>query len=177
MLNVIKEDLEGITKWAPNEINRRDFLKLAGTAAGAIAYQLFRPRKSDACIGSRTETTFYEKFVQPAISNPELLQSDPDGKVYLRMNAEREVIMQTMNNPNAKNPRRVTAGNEPLPGKEPLYETLQVALQAEPNSPNTHLIEFDRDGRVSAIYDYKGDILPFKVIRYRGGCGPSYKLG
>jgi len=63
--------------------------------------------------------------------------------------------------------------------KEPLYETLETALNARTNTQDTHIIEFDRSEKLTGVYDGNGKQLPFSVVRYRSSkdCGPTYKIG
>lgn len=162
-----------IVKKLEKRPSRRAILKAAGTLFGiATVYHILKSSNAHACIGAQAENAFYEVVVKPVVSNPELLRTDPDGRIYARMSIPRNTLRDVVNNPDKYVPESDT------PKQERLYGTLDEALRARSNIPNTHIVEFDSRGVLARIYDYAGSQLPLSKMTPRGmgNCRPIYSF-
>ena len=106
-------------------------------------------------------------------SNPEILNASLDGGAYARLDVSKGILRDVINNPQNYVPK--TADQ---PKEERLYETLEEALKARPNKPNTYIIGLDKRGVVTNIYDGYGSQLKLSKATPRGigNCRPMYNF-
>ena len=147
------------------------FFKVSAIAAGISGCLLLSLKYAYAsCTGDQAPNFFYQKLVEPYVSNHELLEDDPGGRIYVRMNLPIKDLQTALNIPEL-----VESESENPGEKELLHCTIEEALNALPLKPDTHILELDREGLVTKIYNGSGFPLDITITKPNPlKCRPTY---